>query len=143
MLIYITKIYARPPQFRFHQILFKFQIQAIEKTMLGAIKKEPNRKGIYLLVIREEKKNLSGDSGTSAVEEVVKIPGDSIGQNGEGVVGGATCNLDEEGEEEHVGDGEGSFDNLTEGAMSEAKVVEDDDPKENTGPYPHERQNEV
>lgn len=87
--------------------------------------------------------HLSGDSGTSAVEEVVKIPGDSIGQNGEGVVGAATCNLDEEGEEEHVGDGEGSFDNLTEGAMSEAKVVEDDDPKENTGPYPHERQNEV
>jgi len=66
------------------------------------------------LFITEEKQNLCGDSSTNAVEEVVKIPRDSISQNGEGVVG-ATCNLDEKGEEEHVGDGEGGFDNLTKG----------------------------
>lgn len=67
------------------------------------------------MFITEEKQNLCGDSSANAVEEVVKIPRDRISQNGEGVVGAATRNLDKEGEEEHVGDGEGGFDNLTKG----------------------------
>ena len=95
------------------------------------------------MFITEEKQNLGGDSSTNAEEEVVKIPRDGIGQNGEGVVGGATCKLDEEGEEEHVGDGEGGFDSLTKGWVTAAEMLEDDEANEDTGAYPHERQNEI
>lgn len=62
---------------------------------------------------------LSRDTSPNCEEEAVEVSREGRGQHGERIVGPTSGDLTQEGEQEHVDDGEGGLDNLTLGLVTQ------------------------